>query len=80
MSGENARRVAVVGGGAWGTALANAAAAAGPTGHPVAARRRGPPRALEAPARTPATCPASRSHPRIRATAEAATLAGAGPC
>jgi glycerol-3-phosphate dehydrogenase (NAD(P)+) len=68
--------IAVVGGGAWGTALANAAAAAG---REVTLWMRDP----EAAARVEATrenaryLPGVPLHARIRATGEAADLAGA---
>ncbi|MCJ2076163.1 NAD(P)-dependent glycerol-3-phosphate dehydrogenase [Methylobacterium sp. E-016] len=76
MSSENARPVAVVGGGAWGTALANAAAAAG---RPVTLWLRDARSAatLESERENPRYLPGVKLHPRIRATAEADDLAAA---
>lgn len=66
----------VVGGGAWGTALANAAAGAG---HPVTLwlRDAGAAAALQAQRENPRYLPGVPLHPAIRATGEAADLAGA---
>jgi glycerol-3-phosphate dehydrogenase (NAD(P)+) len=66
----------VVGGGAWGTALANAAAGAG---HPVTLWLRDPDAAaaLEAVRENPRYLPGVPLHPAIRPTARAGTLAGA---
>ncbi|MCJ2072860.1 NAD(P)-dependent glycerol-3-phosphate dehydrogenase [Methylobacterium sp. J-030] len=66
----------VVGGGAWGTALANAAAAAG---HPVSLWLRDPEAAarLQAGRENPRYLPGVPLHDRIRATAESDGLAGA---
>ncbi|TXM65096.1 2-dehydropantoate 2-reductase N-terminal domain-containing protein, partial [Methylobacterium sp. WL120] len=76
MTGEKARPVAVVGGGAWGTALANAAAAAG---RPVTLwlRDAETAAALEASRENARYLPGVKLHPRIRATAEAGDLASA---
>jgi glycerol-3-phosphate dehydrogenase (NAD(P)+) len=66
----------VVGGGAWGTALANAAAAAG---HPVSLWLRDPEAAarLEAERENPRYLPGVPLHARIAATALSEKLAGA---
>ncbi|MCJ2138140.1 NAD(P)-dependent glycerol-3-phosphate dehydrogenase [Methylobacterium sp. J-026] len=66
----------VVGGGAWGTALANAAAAAG---HPVTLWLRDPEAAakLQAERENPRYLPGVPLHARIHATALSETLAGA---
>lgn len=66
----------VVGGGAWGTALANAAAGAG---HPVTLwlRDAQAAAALQAQRENPRYLPGVPLHPAIRATADADALAGA---
>ncbi|MCJ2123883.1 NAD(P)H-dependent glycerol-3-phosphate dehydrogenase [Methylobacterium sp. J-077] len=66
----------VVGGGAWGTALANAAASAG---HPVTLWLRDPEAAarLEAERENPRYLPGVPLHAQIHATARSETLAGA---
>ena len=68
--------VNVVGGGAWGTALANAAAAAG---HPVTLWLRDSQTAaqMQAGRENPRYLPGVPLHPGVRATAEAGDLAGA---
>ena len=77
MSAENGSPVAVVGGGAWGTALANAAASAG---HPVTLWLRDAPSAaaLEGTRENARYLPGVKLHPRIRVTADAGDLAAAG--
>ena len=74
MSAETA--INVVGGGAWGTALANAAAGAG---HPVTLwlRDREAAAALQAGRENPRYLPGVPLHPAIRATARPERLAGA---
>ena len=66
----------VVGGGAWGTALANAAAAAG---HPVTLWLRDPEAAtrLQAERENPRYLPGVPLHPGIRVTGQSEKLAGA---
>jgi glycerol-3-phosphate dehydrogenase (NAD(P)+) len=74
MNAETA--INVVGGGAWGTALANAAAAAG---HPVTLWLRDAQAAatLHSTRENPRYLPGVPLHPAIRVTAEAGRLAGA---
>ena len=68
----------IVGAGAWGTALANVAAARGPRRRAVDARLGEQAQAhRERRARTPASCRALRLHDGVRPTADLAGLAGA---
>ncbi|AWN40824.1 NAD(P)H-dependent glycerol-3-phosphate dehydrogenase [Methylobacterium durans] len=77
MTRSDSRPIAVIGGGAWGTALANAAAAAG---HPVTLWLRDAEAAnrLERSRENARYLPGVPLHAGIRATAEAEALAGAG--
>jgi len=77
ISHPSAARIGVVGGGAWGTALANAAAAAG---HDVTLwlRDREAARRLEQTRENARYLPGVPLHPRIAATAEAKALGAAG--
>ena len=77
MGSDSANRVAVVGGGAWGTALANAAAAAG---RDVVLWLRDAEAAscLEQTRENPRYLPGVRLNARVRATGVSADLDGAG--
>lgn len=77
MSGAGTEPVAVVGGGAWGTALANAAAAAG-RDVTLWLRDAAMAAALERTRENARYLPGIPLHPRIRATARSADLGSAG--